>query len=55
MRDRFGNLRFVVVDEFSMMKADMLYRLDLSLKELKRNNRDLEENQYWGSLSPLDL
>ena len=39
IRDRFENLKFVIVDEFSMMKDDMLYRLDLRLMELKRNNR----------------
>jgi exonuclease III len=30
------NLAFVVIDEFSMIKADMLYQLDLRLKEVKQ-------------------
>ena len=29
------NLKIVVIDEFSMVKSDMLYQLDLRLKELK--------------------
>ena len=29
------NLTVLVIDEFSMVKADMLYQLDLHLKELK--------------------
>ena len=29
------NLKIVIIDEFSMVKADMLYQLDLRLKELK--------------------
>ena len=39
MRERFKNVKIVIVDEFSMMKVDMLYRLDLRLKELKMNNK----------------
>ena len=29
------NLTILVIDEFSMVKSDMLYQLDLRLKELK--------------------
>ena len=39
MRERFQNIKFIIVDEFSMMKVELLYRLDLRMKELKRNNR----------------
>ena len=38
MRDRFKNVRFIIIDEFSMMKVELLYRLDLRMKELKRNS-----------------
>ena len=31
------NLEILVIDEFSMVKSDMLYQLDLRLKELKEN------------------
>ena len=31
------NLQIVIVDEYSMIKADMLYQLDLRLRELKQN------------------
>ena len=31
------NLKILVIDEFSMVKADMLYQLDLRLKEVKEN------------------
>ena len=36
-RDQLKNLKMVIVDEFSMLKADMLYQLDLRLRELKQN------------------
>ena len=39
MRERFKNVKFIIVDEFSMMKVELLYRLDLRMKELKINNR----------------
>ena len=29
------NLRMVIIDEISMVKADMLYQLDLRLQEIK--------------------
>ena len=37
-RTLLENLQLVVVDEYSMIKADMLYQLDLRLKELKQRN-----------------
>ena len=39
IRDRFKNVKFIIVDEFSMMKVELLYRLDLRMKELKRNSK----------------
>ena len=36
-RRSLKNLKILVIDEFSMVKADMLYQLDLRLKELKEN------------------
>ena len=38
-RENFKNLKFVIVDEFSMLHSDQLYKLDLRLRELKQNNR----------------
>ena len=37
-RTMLENLKIVIVDEYSMIKADMLYQLDLRLKELKQRN-----------------
>ena len=34
-RCQLENLKVVIIDEFSMMKADMLYQLDLRLREVK--------------------
>ena len=31
----FKNLKLIIIDEVSMVKADMLYQLDLKLQELK--------------------
>ena len=36
-REHLKNLKMVIVDELSLLKADMLYQLDLRLKELKQN------------------
>ena len=33
-RNALENLRFIIVDEYSMIKSDMLYQLDLRLKEI---------------------
>ena len=38
-RDQFKNLKFLIIDEFSMLKSDQLYQLDLRLRELKQSNR----------------
>ena len=38
-RDQCKNLKLLIVDEFSMMKSDQLYQVDLRLRELKQNNR----------------
>ena len=35
-RTMLENLQLVIVDEYSMIKADMIYQLDLRLKELKQ-------------------
>ena len=34
-RNTFKNLKMIIIDEVSMVKADMLYQLDLKLQELK--------------------
>ena len=34
-RAALKNLRIVIIDEISMVKADMLYQLDLRLQEIK--------------------
>ena len=36
-REYLRNLKLVVIDELSMLKADMLYQLDLRLRELMQN------------------
>ena len=38
-RDQCKNLKLLIVDEFSMLKSDQLYQVDLRLRELKQNNR----------------
>ena len=38
-RAQCQNLKFLIVDEFSMMRSDQLYQVDLRLRELKQNNR----------------
>ena len=37
-RTLLENLKVVIIDEYSMIKADMLYQLDLRLKELKQRS-----------------
>jgi len=39
-RDYLKNLALIIIDELSMLKADMLYQLDLRLRELKQNMED---------------
>ena len=34
-RTLFKNLRIIIIDEISMVKADMIYQLDLKLQEIK--------------------
>ena len=43
-----SNLRMLIIDEFSMVRANMLYQLDLRLKELKQ-----VYNQPFGGVSVL--
>ena len=38
-RDQCKNLKLLIIDEFSMMKSDQLYQIDLRLRELKQNNK----------------
>ena len=38
-RDQFKNVKFLIVDEISMLTSDQLYKLDLRLRELKQNNQ----------------
>ena len=40
-REYLKNLRMVIIDEMSMIKADMFYQLDLRLRELKQNSQDV--------------
>ena len=40
-REQLKNLRIVIIDEFSMLKADMFYQLDLRLRELKQNTEEV--------------
>ena len=39
-RNELSRLKIRIVDEFSMVKADMLYQLNLRLKEIKQNDKD---------------
>ena len=45
-RDQLSNLQAVIIDEFSFIKADMLYLLDLRLREVKQ-----EPNKLFGGVS----
>ena len=49
-RSLLQNLQIVVVDEYSMIPSDMLYQLDLRLKELKER-----PNQPFGGMSVILL
>ena len=42
--DQLKNLKILIIDEFSMMKADILYRIHLRLCEIKHSN------QYFGGV-----
>ena len=39
-REQLKNLKMVIIDEFSMLKADLLYQFDLRLRELKQNTEE---------------
>ena len=39
-RDLLKNLKMIVLDEFSMLKADLLYQMDLRLRELLQNTQE---------------
>ena len=39
-RNQLQNTKLIIVDEFSMMKPDLLYRLDLGLREIKCTNKE---------------
>ena len=39
-RNQLHNTKVLIVDEFSMLTPDLLYRLDLALREIKANNRE---------------
>ena len=39
-REHLKNLKMVIIDEMSMVKADMFYQLDLRLRELKQNTEE---------------
>lgn len=39
-RDYFKNLRFVLCDEFSMLKSDQLFQIHERLCEIKQNNKE---------------
>ena len=39
-REQMKNTKVIIIDEFSLMKPDILYRLDLGLHEIKQNKRE---------------
>lgn len=39
-REQMKNTKIIIVDELSLMKPDLLYRLDLGLREIKQNNKE---------------
>ena len=39
-REQMKNTKVIIIDEFTLMKPDILYRLDLGLREIKQNNRE---------------
>ena len=38
-RQNFRQLQFLIIDEISLVDADMLYKIDLRLKEIKQNDK----------------
>ena len=49
-REQLSNLEVVIIDEFSFIKADMLYLLDLRLREVKQ-----EPDKLFGGVSIFNL
>ena len=45
-RTMFKNLKVVIIDEISMIKSDLLYQLDLRLREIKQ-----KDNKIFGGVS----
>ena len=45
-RATFQNLRFLIIDEVSMVKADQLYQLDLRLREIR-----MRPNEVFGGVA----
>ena len=39
-REQLKNLKILIIDEFSMLKADILYRIDLRLREITQKKQD---------------
>ena len=39
-KEQLKNLKILIIDEFSMMKADILYRIDMRLREITQVNQD---------------
>ena len=39
-REQLKNLKILIIDEFSMLKADILYRIDLRLREITQIKQD---------------
>ena len=39
-KEQLKNLKILIIDEFSMMKADILYRIDMRLREVTQVNQD---------------
>ena len=38
MTNQFGNLKVLIIDEYSFLRSDILYQIDLRLQEIKVNN-----------------
>ena len=47
-RATFKNLKFLIIDEISMVKADQLYQIDLRLRELM-----MQPNKLFGGVALL--
>ena len=40
-REQLKNLKILIIDEFSMLKADILYRIHLRLREVTQINKEV--------------